>query len=87
MTITIERNGKIDVYEDVQLFVGAITTAESSRAIIASGIEQDKNVPIFYASAARALRKTLEDDPFPQAEALISLVEAATGETLQEEVK
>lgn len=87
MTITIERNGKIKVYEDVQLFVGAITTAENCSAIVASNIEQDKDVPILYASAARALRKTLEDDPFPQAEALISLVEVATGETLHEEVK
>lgn len=87
MTITIERNGKIKVYEDVQLFVGAITTAENCSAIVESNIEQGEDVPILYASAARALRKTLEDDPFPQAEVLISLIEAVTEETLQEEVK
>lgn len=81
MKVTIEHNGKTDVYEDVQLFAGAVVMDEKTAALSITDIESDDvaKALAYYAVAVRGMRSLLKEDRYVIAENIVGLISKAEG--------
>lgn len=84
MKVTIEHNGKTNVYEDVQLFAGAVVMDEKTAALSITDMEfaDATKALLCYAAAANGMRSLLKENRYVIAESFAGLVSEANGEKL-----
>lgn len=81
MKVTIEHNGKTNVYEDVQLFAGAVVMDEKTEALSITDIESDDvaKMLVYHAAAVRGMRSLLKENRYVIAENIVGLISKAEG--------
>lgn len=84
MKVTIEHDGKTDVYEGVQLFAGAMVMDEKTSALSMTDMEfaDATKALLCYAAAANGMRSVLKEDGYVMAESLVGLISKAEGTEL-----
>lgn len=89
MKVTIEYDGKTNVYEDVQMFAGAVVMIEKTAAlsIMDPEIEKSLKAIVCHASAAHGMRLLLAENSYVLAEGAARAMFEATGEELFPEVE
>lgn len=81
MKVTIEHDGKMDVYEDVKLFAGAVVMGEKTAALSRTDIESDDvaKALLYHAAAVRGMHSLLKEDRYVIAENIVGLISKAEG--------
>lgn len=89
MKVTIEHDGKTDVYEDVQLFAGAVVMDEKTAALSIIDMESVDKVKalVYYAAAVNGMHSLLKENRYVIAEGVAQAMFEATGEELFSEVE
>ncbi len=84
MKVTIEHDGKTDVYEDVHLFAGAVVMDEKTAALSITDMESVDAVKalVYHAAAVNGMRSLLKENRYVMAESFAGLVSEANGEKL-----
>lgn len=84
MKITIEHDGKTDVYEDVRLFAGAVVMIEKTTRLSLMDDESiDKadtaKVLLYHAAAAEGMRSLLKEARYVIAEGIVGIISKTEG--------
>lgn len=84
MKITIEHDGKMDVYEDVKLFAGAVATSKKTVGLSLMDDESiDKadtaKVMLYHAAAAEGMRSLLKEARYVIAESIVGIISKTEG--------
>lgn len=81
MKVTIEYDGKTDVYEDVQLFAGAVVMDEKTAVLSITDIESDDaaKMLVYHAAAVRGMRSLLKENRYVMAENFVGLISKVEG--------
>ena len=87
MKVTIEHDGKTDVYEDVRICAGAFVMDDRVKGVSVTDTKEMNRTEkmILCAAAAKGLRTLLGMDQYAIAENLINAICKASGEEMFEE--
>lgn len=86
MKVTIEHDGKTNVYEDVKLFAGAVVMGGKASALSITDMESVDEVKalVYYAAAVNGMRSLLKENRYVIAEGVAGIARAMFGVTGEE---
>lgn len=86
MKVTIEHDGKTNVYEDVKLFAGAVVMDEKTSALSMTDMEfaDATKALLYYAAAVNGMRSLLKENRYVIAEGVAGVARAMFGVTGEE---